>query len=405
MLLFAGASDFPAYNNGVHRVDDSTPGAEVDRARRRSSSRRAGAASRSWVRDTGEDDDLAGGGRRRADRRVRRLAADDLPGRGSPEVPLPDGVEIRMVTDARRRRRTTPTSSAPAYVSLGAPEDATRSHFSGPNALLTAPHVHSAVAYLDGAPVSCAQILVSHGIAGVYWVGSLEAARGRGIAEAVTRHVTNLGFDLGAANVQLQASPMGEPIYRRMGYEDLHRREFRLAAPTHLGRRARVVDQRRPASSGRRSVRGRHLDHGPAQGAEAVAASASRVAAGGAGVPPVAVVLDARPCAPGYARSSSRDQPSADPHRVLADRSSKAGTLEHCDVRSSQPLSVVPRSRRSRTLRRRDEPARPVPSRASARQRSWPTVKSRRRSPDPIASSSVSSSSTRPGRSRSAAAT
>ncbi len=96
---------------------------------------------------------------------------------------------------------------------------------------MLAPHVHSAVAYLDGAPVSVAQILMSHGIAGVYWVGSLEAARGRGLAEAVTRHVTNLGFDLGATNVQLQASSMGEPIYRRMGYEDLHRREFRLAAP------------------------------------------------------------------------------------------------------------------------------------------------------------------------------
>jgi len=26
VLLFAGASDFPAYNNGVHRADDSTPG-------------------------------------------------------------------------------------------------------------------------------------------------------------------------------------------------------------------------------------------------------------------------------------------------------------------------------------------------------------------------------------------
>ena len=25
VLLFAGASDFPAYNNGVHRADDSTP--------------------------------------------------------------------------------------------------------------------------------------------------------------------------------------------------------------------------------------------------------------------------------------------------------------------------------------------------------------------------------------------
>jgi ribosomal protein S18 acetylase RimI-like enzyme len=142
---------------------------------------------------------------------------------------LPDGVEIRLVTDAAGVADYADVVG-PAYVSLGSPEDVTRTHFSGPSALMT-PHVHSAVAYLDGAPVSVAQILLSHGIAGVYWVGSLEAARGRGIAEAVTRHVTNLGFDLGAANVQLQASSMGEPIYRRMGYENLHRREFRLAEP------------------------------------------------------------------------------------------------------------------------------------------------------------------------------
>ena len=29
VLLFAGASDFPAYNNGVHRADDTTPGEVV----------------------------------------------------------------------------------------------------------------------------------------------------------------------------------------------------------------------------------------------------------------------------------------------------------------------------------------------------------------------------------------
>jgi hypothetical protein len=39
----------------------------------------------------------------------------------------------------------------------------------------------------------------------------------------VTRAVTNIGFDLGAAFVTLQASSMGEPIYRRMGYEERYR--------------------------------------------------------------------------------------------------------------------------------------------------------------------------------------
>jgi hypothetical protein len=228
VMLFAGASDFPAYNNGVHRVDDSVPGTEVV-ARAQEFFAARGRGFSLWVRDTGEDDDL-----REAAEAAGIVAFGDSPQMVCrarlPEQPLPDGVEIRMVTDASGARDFADVVG-PAYVSLGAPEEANRSHFSGPNALLTGPQLQSAVAYLDGQPVSCAQILVSHGIAGVYWVGSLEAARGRGLAEAVTRYVTNLGFDLGAADVQLQASPMGEPIYRRMGYEDAYRREFRLAAP------------------------------------------------------------------------------------------------------------------------------------------------------------------------------
>ena len=31
--------------------------------------------------------------------------------------------------------------------------------------------------------------------------------------------MTNLGFDLGAAFASLQATEMGAPVYRRMGYE------------------------------------------------------------------------------------------------------------------------------------------------------------------------------------------
>jgi hypothetical protein len=228
VMMFAGASDFPAYNNGVHRVDDSTSGAEVvERATEFFAA--LGRGFSLWVRDTGEDEDL-----REAAEAAGIVAFGESPQmvcrERLPEVPLPDGVEIRMVTDLVGAQDYADVVG-PAYVSLGAPEEANRSHFSGPNALLTGPHVQSAVAYLDGTAVSCAQILLSHGIAGVYWVGSLEIARGRRIAEAVTRHVTNLGFDLGAADVQLQASPMGEPIYRRMGYEGAYRREFRLAGP------------------------------------------------------------------------------------------------------------------------------------------------------------------------------
>jgi GNAT superfamily N-acetyltransferase len=93
--------------------------------------------------------------------------------------------------------------------------------------LFLEPHVHTVLAYAGGEPVGAAQMLLSHGIGGVYWVGAVEAVRGRGVGEAVTRAVTNRAFDAGAALVSLQASKMGEPIYRRMGYRELYRyKEF-----------------------------------------------------------------------------------------------------------------------------------------------------------------------------------
>lgn len=85
------------------------------------------------------------------------------------------------------------------------------------------PHLHTVLAELDGDVVACAQLVLSHGIGGVYYVATLEAARGRGLGELVTAEVTNRGLELGATSVGLQASPMGEPIYRRMGYRDLYR--------------------------------------------------------------------------------------------------------------------------------------------------------------------------------------
>jgi hypothetical protein len=37
----------------------------------------------------------------------------------------------------------------------------------------------------------------------------------------MTATAVNAGFDLGAELASLQASPMGEPIYRRMGFETI----------------------------------------------------------------------------------------------------------------------------------------------------------------------------------------
>jgi predicted acetyltransferase len=79
--------------------------------------------------------------------------------------------------------------------------------------------------------------IVTHGVAGAYWVGTAPEARGRGLAELCTRAAGNAGFDLGARVAALQASPMGEPVYRRMGYSEATRYPFcvRFEAPEPRG--------------------------------------------------------------------------------------------------------------------------------------------------------------------------
>ena len=79
------------------------------------------------------------------------------------------------------------------------------------------PHLYTVLAYLDGEPVSGAMANLSHGIGGVYWVGTVPAA-GATLADA-SRSTSPAGPSTRSA-VSLRASPQGEPIYRAMGYED-----------------------------------------------------------------------------------------------------------------------------------------------------------------------------------------
>jgi ribosomal protein S18 acetylase RimI-like enzyme len=86
---------------------------------------------------------------------------------------------------------------------------------------IIAPYIAAFVAYLDGAPVSCAMTLVSHGVAGVFYVATVESARRRGLGDALTRTAARAGFELGARAAWLGASEMGAGLYRRIGFADL----------------------------------------------------------------------------------------------------------------------------------------------------------------------------------------
>jgi len=137
------------------------------------------------------------------------------------DVGRTDGIVLRRATDEAGIADFVGVGSA-AYPSLGMPDTAMSEAIDRYDRVLD-PHIAVVVAYDDGRPVAAAQALLSHGIAGVYWVGTLEAARGQGLGEAVCRWVTNWAFDQGAAAQTLQASTMGESIYLRMGYETIYR--------------------------------------------------------------------------------------------------------------------------------------------------------------------------------------
>jgi hypothetical protein len=217
LLLYASGTEFPFVFNGVVRTDPGVAPEDVIG--------RADAffdeLHRGYTVVTGpEDDDLAAHVESAGlwafgttpEMVCRQRLAD---------VDPPDGILLRRATTEADIADMVAVNSA-AYQSLGMPGHAMPEAIDRFDRVLE-PHIATVVAYQGDEPVASAQALLSHGIAGVFWVGTTEPARGRGLGETVCRWVTNWAFDHGAAAQSLEASTMGEPIYARMGYEELYR--------------------------------------------------------------------------------------------------------------------------------------------------------------------------------------
>lgn len=76
------------------------------------------------------------------------------------------------------------------------------------------------VAFVDEQPVATTSLLVRGELAGVYHVVTLAEHRGRGIGAAITRHALQHARDAGARVAALQASKLGFPVYRSVGFEN-----------------------------------------------------------------------------------------------------------------------------------------------------------------------------------------
>lgn len=128
----------------------------------------------------------------------------------------PDGLKIRPVTTDEGRRDYLHVT-AEAYATYGAPREYAEDAFVALESVC-APHVQGFVGYIGSEPVAAAAVYVTHGVAGIGWVGTVPAHRGHGFAEAVTWAAIREGFRRGAGFANLQASPMGRSIYQRMGF-------------------------------------------------------------------------------------------------------------------------------------------------------------------------------------------
>ena len=134
--------------------------------------------------------------------------------------PMPKGLEIIQVKD----NKTLKAWCHIVCVAFGAPPHAEPTFvklFQRENKYKQPIKLYLGI--LDGKPVSTSGYFLGEGVVGIYFVATLPEARQRGAAFAVTQKALKDGRALGYRVGILQASKMGEPVYRRMGFKEVCR--------------------------------------------------------------------------------------------------------------------------------------------------------------------------------------
>jgi ribosomal protein S18 acetylase RimI-like enzyme len=134
-----------------------------------------------------------------------------------PALVIPSGLEIRRVT--------TPAELADYAAIIASnwdpPTTAVSEFYSKVSAAVLDPACQSRyfVGYHQGVAACTTEVALSHGVAGIYGVTTLEAHRRRGFGAAITLAALHEARDEGFTTGVLQASPAGEPVYRKLGFE------------------------------------------------------------------------------------------------------------------------------------------------------------------------------------------
>lgn len=125
-----------------------------------------------------------------------------------PDAPLPAGVTIAEVGG-----RAWSEAMGAAYGFPRAGIDA----WARPSELTDELPWRTWMARLDGEPIGTSMVFVGGGVAGLYAVGTMAAARRRGIGRLLTVHPLRAS---GAEVAGLFASPDGAALYRTLGFEE-----------------------------------------------------------------------------------------------------------------------------------------------------------------------------------------
>lgn len=221
ILLCAGVSSFPVgYGNCVQllgRAIPPDPDAVFDTAGRFFG--RLGRGYTLWTR-AHLDADLEQAAKDRGYAVVSESPCMLLE-RSLPEASLAKGLRVERIHNVDEVALLA-SVEARAYATLGLPTDAAHAVFSRPDRLLQ-PHTIAVLGRADEEPAAAALAILSHGIAGLYWVATVPEARGRGLGGACSRLVSNLALEAGARWLVLQANKQGEPVYKRLGYREITR--------------------------------------------------------------------------------------------------------------------------------------------------------------------------------------
>jgi hypothetical protein len=233
-VLCAGGSWLPVVANSAFRTEPGVHGSKlIAHAESFFGGFARGFAVK--VRDTGEDDDLRDSCQSAGLEQFGAPVPQMLVLATLPDHSGVDGVVVDTVDDAAGVADFV-SVNAEAYATYGMPAEVLPELFDDATALADDPAAHVVVARRDGVAVATAMTFESDGVASLQWVGTVPAARGTGLGALVTVRTTNLAFERGASSCTLQASPMGEPIYRSLGYETIYRYSEYVRWPKPPGR-------------------------------------------------------------------------------------------------------------------------------------------------------------------------